>query len=445
MDVRELFDQNPWWKDKGLIEDDYDLVSWREKPHRWVPELVGRIGLEPFALHALTGPRQSGKTTLLKLLVKKLLDDGREPRSVFYFNCENLADYRELLEVLTAYLDFKGVNSVKSGIILLDEVTLPKEWYRAVKFLVDKGNLRNDVLIVTGSSSMEVKREVELFPGRRGRGRDFVVYPLSFRGFLKVVEPQLVQKIQPLSSIGEFDGKIMNALMFENELNNHLGVYMEYGGFPLSVANLHKSAEDAKKAYLSWIKNAVLKAERSDVIARQVGKVLVETLQTDLSWEGVSKKIEVKSPKTVSAYVGLLSSIFAVNILYNIDVSGKKIRFGRNKKVHFRDPLLLKIFEDWCMVKSLNRESAVAEALLVEHLVRMFPGNVFFWKNGFEIDAIAICKNQLYGFEMKWSEAENAHAKSLNQLKKFITVTKRGYSSKPLKVPLAVFLSLFEV
>ena len=72
---------------------------------------------------------------------------------------------------------------------------MPKEWYRAVKFLIDGGKLRNAVLIVTGSSSMAVKREVELFPGRRGRGRDFVAYPLSFRGFLKVVEPQLVQKI----------------------------------------------------------------------------------------------------------------------------------------------------------------------------------------------------------------------------------------------------------
>ncbi len=445
MDVRELFDQNPWWKDRGLIEKDFDIVRWGEKRHKWVPELVGEIALEPFALHALTGPRQSGKTTVLKLLVKRLLDKGREPRSIFYFDCENLADYRELLDVLTAYLDFKGVNSVKSGIILLDEVTLPKEWYRAVKFLIDKGNLRNDVLIVTGSSSMAVKREVELFPGRRGKGRDFVVYPLSFRGFLRVVGPQLVQKIPPLKSIEEIDGTAMNALMFENELNGHLGDYMEYGGFPLSVANLHKSKEDAKNAYLSWIKNAILKAERSDVIARQVGKVLVETLQTDISWEGVSKKIEAKSPKTVSAYVDILKSIFAVNVLYNIDVSGKKIRFGKNKKIHFRDPLLLEIFEDWCMVKSLSGDSAIAEALLVEHLARMFPDNIFFWKNGFEIDAVALCNEKLYGFEMKWSEAENAHAKSLNQLEKFVTVTKRGYSRKPLKVPLAVFLSLFEV
>ncbi len=445
MDVRELFDQNQWWKDKGLIKEDFDIVRWGEKRRKWVPGLVGEIGIEPFALHALTGPRQSGKTTVLKLLVKRLLDEGREPRSIFYFNCENLADYRELLEVLTAYLDFKGVNSVKFGIILLDEVTLPKEWYRAVKFLIDKGKLRNDVLIVTGSSSMAVKREVELFPGRRGKGKDFVVYPLSFRGFLRVVGPQLVQKIPPLESIKEIDGKAMTALMFENELNRHLGDYMAYGGFPLSVANLHKSKEDAKNAYLSWIKNAILKAERSDVIARQVGKVLVETLQTDISWEGVSKKIEAKSPKTVSAYVDLLKSIFAVNVLYNVDISGKKIRFGKNKKIHFRDPLLLEIFEDWCMVKSLSGDSAIAEALLVEHLARMFPDNIFFWKNGFEIDAVVLDKTRLYGFEMKWSEAENAHAKSLNQLGKFVVVTKKGYSKTPLKIPLAVFLSLFEV
>ncbi|MBI3413670.1 MAG: ATP-binding protein [Candidatus Aenigmarchaeota archaeon] len=435
---QEIFAQNPWWKDKNLIEEDYDIVKWKEKTHKWEPEIIEKINLEPFSFHIISGPRQAGKTTALKLLIRKLLGIT-DPKSVFYFNCESLADYKELLEVLDAYLEFKPKNSV----ILLDEITMPKEWYRAIKSLIDRGKFRDDVLIITGSTSIAVKREVELFPGRRGHGKDFIMYPLSFRGFVKVVGPDLAKRIQPIDKIGEIGERALNALMFEKELNRHLETYMEYGGFPLSVANLHNSKEEAKRTYLSWIKNAVLKAGRSDILARQIIKVLVETLQTNVSWEGISKKIEVKSPKTVAAYVDLLESIFVVNVLYNIDANSKKIRFGKNKKVHFRDPLLLEMLEEWCLVESENKKSAIAEALAVEHLTRAFPDRVFFWKNGFEIDVVVLEKGKLYGFEVKWSEKTDA--KSISQLKDFIVITKKEYSKKPLKIPLSVFLSLFDV
>lgn len=160
-------------------------------------------------------------------------------------------------------------------------------------------------------------------------------------------------------------------------------------------------------------------------------------------WENVSKKIDIRSPKTVAAYADLLCSIFAITILYNIDLNEKTIRFGKNKKVHVRDPLLLEIFENWSMIESKNKQSVLAEALVVEHLVRAYPDKVFFWKNGFEIDAVVAEGRNLYGFEVKWSE--KTEAKRLSQLRKFVIVTKNVYSKDPPKIPLAVFLALFDV
>lgn len=442
MDEQEFFEQNPWWKDKSLIEKDYDIVKWNEKKYKWIPEIIEQVNLEPFSLHVLSGPRQAGKTTTIKLLIKKLLKEN-EAKSIFFFSCEDIADYKELLEILNFYIQFKEANSIKSSIIMLDEITSPKEWYRAVKSLIDKGKFRNDVLILTGSSSINVRKEVELFPGRRGNGKDFVLYPLSFRSFLKVIDSELVKKLGCFNTIDDIHKKVLNSLMFEKELNKYLEKYMEYGGFPLSVASLDANKEEAKRVYLNWIKNAILKADRSDVIARQIIKVIVETLQSSISWETISKKIEIKSPKTASAYVELLKSIFAVNILYNLDLEGKKIRFGKNKKIHLRDPLLLEIFEEWCLIKSQNKISAIAESLVVEHLTRMFPERVFFWKNATEIDAIVLDKNKLYGFEVKWSE--KTVIKVPNQIKNIIVITKKEYAKSPLKLPLSVFLSIFDI
>ncbi len=439
---KEIFEQNLWWKGKDKIVDDYDIFRWNEKKHKWIPKIIDKITLEEPALHFLTGPRQAGKTTVLKLLIRKLLENGKNPLSIFYFNCEHLSDYKELINVLRFYIDFRENNSISNSIILLDEITLPREWYRAIKFLIDKGAFHRDVIILSGSSSISVRREVELFPGRRGKGKDYILYPLSFREFVGVFDNDLVAKIGVLNSLDDIEKKVLKAMIFQKELNKYLEKYIEYGGFPLSVVNVDRSKDEAKIVYLNWIKNAILKADRSDTIARQIVKVLLESMQSDVSWEGISKKIEIKSPKTVFAYVDLLKSIFAVNLLYNIDISGRRVRFGKNKKIHLRDPILFEIFEEWCLVEVKNKKPAIAEGLVVEHLNRMFPEWVFFWRNGFEIDAIVLDKKNVYGFEVKWSEKSDA--KGLPQLNRFYVITKDEYSKRG-KFPLAVFLSLFDV
>ncbi len=444
MDISILAEQNLWWKDPKAIEDDYDILRWKEKKHRWIPRVIGNIPLKPFALHILTGPRQAGKTTALKLFIRETLLKW-DPQSVFYFNCENLSDFKELTEILETYLQHKEEQAIQRSVIILDEITIPKEWYRAVKYLVDRGKLKSDILIITGSSSIAVKREVELFPGRRGNGRDFTLSPLSFREFVELMQPEIVGKL-PVFSADSLERSASQALLFRKELQRHLEKYMLHGGFPLSIADMGGSREEAKKAYLAWIKNTVLKAERSDILARQILKAVVETLQSTVSWEGIAKKIELKSPKTVAAYIDLLRSSFILNVLYNLDVNEKKIRFGKNKKIHIRDPLLLEILEEWCLINAENKQGAIAESLVVEHLMRYAPDNIFFWKNGSEIDALLLDKQRLYGFEVKWShKAEFKKEKIPQQLRTYVLITKQTYARKPLTIPLAVFLSLFDV
>ncbi|MEM3931964.1 MAG: ATP-binding protein, partial [Thermofilum sp.] len=187
---------NPWWKGKEAFEEDEDYKKWRQSSVRWVPQLLEEIELEAPALHFLFGPRQVGKTTLLKLLIGKLLQVVDNPRAIFYYRCDLLADYKELNSVLMEYLKIKRNEVLRVSFIFLDEVTFPREWYRAIKYMVDRGYLQNDIVVLTGSLSMYAKREVETFPGRRGRGRDYVLYPLSFREYIKVSRPDLYGKLE---------------------------------------------------------------------------------------------------------------------------------------------------------------------------------------------------------------------------------------------------------
>ena len=83
---------NPWWK----REPDLAVQRWSDLQVRWVPQEMSELSLSPFALNFLSGPRQVGKTTMLKLLINQLIVESRlDPRSIFYYSCDELSDYRE--------------------------------------------------------------------------------------------------------------------------------------------------------------------------------------------------------------------------------------------------------------------------------------------------------------------------------------------------------------
>lgn len=451
MEIGLLADQNIWWKGREKMDNDYDIARWMSKKHRWEPRILGEIGMEPYSLHIVLGPRQVGKTTAVKLLIRRLVAE-KDPRSVFYFNCEELADYKELSAALETYLEFREKSGIGGSFIFLDEITSPKEWYRSIKSLIDSGKFRNDVVVLTGSSSINLRGQAELFPGRRGKGRDFVLLPLSFREFIRVFRPDIHGKIEPANDMSakEIARKSAQAAVFTKELNALLEQYFARGGFPLSLDAEERT--EAGRAYLSWIKTEVLKAGRSDAIAREIIKVLLEKMQTPVSWEDISKDIEIKSPKTVAAYVQLLRSIFSIILLYHIDLSSKSIKFGKNKKVYPIDPVLLDVFEDWCMFRLKNKESILAESLAAMHLTRysaqkrgstLLDEGVFYWMGDTEIDIILNDGGAHRGFEVKWTDKFDV--KPQPHLKDFMVISKSRFSDNPAAVPLSIFLSLLDV
>ena len=191
---------NPWWRN----EDDISYRQWEKNEVRWVPEIIKRMTLKPFSLHFLTGPRQVGKTTAIRILIHQLIKK-RDPKSVFYYACDELNDYKELGEVLDDYLDTRDSWGIKKSVIFLDEITFVNEWWRALKNRIDKGDLRKEVIVVTGSASIDLLMQKELFPGRRGAGKDHVLNPLSFSAFIKV-RSGLEVGYGDLSSVGSERG-----------------------------------------------------------------------------------------------------------------------------------------------------------------------------------------------------------------------------------------------
>ncbi len=450
MEKSILVEKNPWWKGREHLAEDRDYEMWLKNPIRWLPSIVEEMELKPYSLHILLGPRQTGKTTAVKLIIQNLLEKAKDTRAVFYFRCDLLKDYKELLEVLNAYLDYREEAGIKTSYIFLDEVTAPEEWFRAIKELIDSNRLKNDVVVLTGSTSMKIKKTTELFPGRRGYGRDFILLPLSFREFVNVLNPELHKKLPLAKSLYDVRKACMNALPHINELSKLFEIYLKTGGFPLAVISWKKSGlvdEATKEAYLSWIKNDLYKAGKDESIAREITKAVLTKIPSRLSWEGISKEISVKSPKTVNSYLNVFTEMFLTHIAYYLDPNTGFVKFAKNKKIAFIDPLVYRILEDWCLIKMKDPEPVIVEGIVAAHISRVVGGStkvgeVYYWANSTEVDIVARTKEKIIGFEVKWEGKAEEKRLIVGRMKDVFVLSKSTFDPKRNILPIPLFLAV---
>ncbi len=338
---------NPWWHDDRWHMRDPHLSRLEAAEYRWRPGWLDRLSLVPPSLNFVLGPRQVGKTTGLKMLIRELVEGGADPRSVAYVDCDLIVDLRELRSTLTRL-------PARVDKVILDEVTGLEYWWRVVRGLIDGGFLARRAVVVSGSSSVRVRRYSESFVGRRGMGRDVEVLPLSFREF---------------ADVRGYGPSGLEAAFEE---------YLSVGGFPRSVNGDPSFEEEVP----DQIDREVARAGRSARIARQVIYQVVEKAPSALSYNSIAREIGV-SHVTVREYLELLEDLFVVGVAYWR--SGGRISFRKEKKVFFRDPMIPSALLG---PRGEVGEDALCEWVVQEHLLRRY-GEVYYYRDGYEVDAVA--------------------------------------------------------
>ena len=132
--------QNRWWLDPSEIDRDRLLRKLREAPLRWEPPLPFRF--ERDAVYTLRGPRQVGKSTVLKRQIAGLIANGWPARRLLYLDVElaGLETARDLVTAIRDYLESERSPSIPNSdarlVIFLDEVTRVADWAGAIRGLV---------------------------------------------------------------------------------------------------------------------------------------------------------------------------------------------------------------------------------------------------------------------------------------------------------------------
>ena len=202
---------------KGIIQQRLaDAVSMD------IPNLVERecrVPKIPNKVYAVIGMRRSGKTYYLYQTMKHFLEQGIDRFRLVYFNFEDerLADmtFRDLHWISDEYYAMYPEARNDKIYFFFDKIQLVEGWEKYVRRLMDSENVQ---IYVSGSSAKMLSREIA--SSLRGRSVEAIVYPYSYREFLKSRDIDVPQSLRRIN-------KQMRSL-----LENQLLMYLRNGGFP---------------------------------------------------------------------------------------------------------------------------------------------------------------------------------------------------------------------
>ncbi len=187
---------------------------------------------------AIKGPRQSGKTTLLRMIRDRLLNDGKTTEErIVYATFEDRGELDAFSVNPKEYI-LRHLKGTSRHYFLLDEAQYCKEIGRKLKLLFDLYD--NVKFFVTGSSSLELKNETGKY--LVGRMLEFELLPLSFEEFLNFKDPKLSElyvawnrKLIDLIVNGAPLESRRSTDIIGGEISTLLNEFITFGGYPAIV------------------------------------------------------------------------------------------------------------------------------------------------------------------------------------------------------------------
>jgi len=453
----ELQIQNPWWINPKAIEDDEKVKEALSKKQKVIYHFDSKKNT------IILGPRQVGKTTMLKLFVYDLIKKGVNPKNILYFSCEPLSEKKDLIDVFS---DFDRISSELKGkkYIFLDETTQIKDWELAVKYFLETKFSKNKTLIATGSNALLLKRGSERLPGRNINVELFL--PLTFREFLlnfgsdelKSILEKNVIHYEDLINMKKLSSKTTRLLPFLDELNAKLYVYLKTGGFLKPIYEFlekNKINEETYEVYVKWILGDLGKLNKKENIFKSMLRGIIKNYCSKFSLLSFAKEMEIPSHVTVSDYLNALQSLLLINNLYQVDLSKKLPIFRKERKCYFIDPFLYSVFRGYTIGKyqdySDRLEDKLLQGIVCEAFSRLnrqyldISHFLWFYTKKKETDFVVRVKNELIGVELKWqSRVGKKDFSNFYCFKKRVLLSKKDFNVENglLIMPIGIFLGL---
>lgn len=344
----------------------------------------------------IIGPRQSGKTTLLMMLIHQLSAQGVSPQRTYYINLDTIGVAEQFKNPMLLVDQIEHTRRSGERVFLfIDEAQRLENPGRFLKGVYDLD--KNIKLFASGSSALELRSKIKEF--LTGRKRETYIYPLSFKKFIHF-ENKL-----PAGLLSPSEGKLETAtvetwLQNEKMYGPYLTRVMEdmalYGGYPavLTARNLDERQEELAEIYQSYVKKDIIEylklgnAETFNhlvkVLAAQVGNLLNKSEICSLLGSNAV---------TITKYMNILAETYIAGYLPPF-VSNRRNEVKRAHKCFFIDNGLRNhSLRQFNRLENRPDRGALVENLVFSELVKndaLLKEELFFWrsKGGAEVDFV---------------------------------------------------------
>lgn len=263
------------------------------------------------AVKVITGLRRSGKSSILELFRKYLVDTGVSPQNIFYMTFESLANRNKTYQQV--YDEIIAFSKKTSGkiYIFLDEIQQIEKWELMVNSL--RIDIDSDIYI-TGSNAYLLSSQLSTYLS--GRYVEIKVLPLSFKEFV---------------SFNTFNAAMTNEEKF--------ALYLKYGGMP-ALTEYDFDNESAIFGVLEGIFTTVVMEDiikqasvREPVTLDKIINFLADNIGNSVSTNNIknilaqdqeNKEQKKATTTTVDNYIKLLENAYVFYSASRYDVKGKE-------------------------------------------------------------------------------------------------------------------------
>ncbi|GBD93420.1 archaeal ATPase [bacterium BMS3Abin05] len=326
MNIIETFKyQNPWRTNLQFQIQPYFERAVTLEIAKWLhePEII-----------VITGPRQSGKTTILFKLIENLISNKVPAKSIFYFNCDDLG-VRSIFKNIPDLVQFVNrMTEDSKPFLFIDEIQRVENPGLFLKQLYD---LRLGYkILVSGSSSLEIRSKIKEY--LTGRKIQFIVFPFDFPEFLAAsgnfTELLKVQRHEIVSNFSHFDR------IWGTALENSLKQYLMFGGYPRQLLT---DLSDKKRVLIKEIFDSYINKDVTDFLRIEniTGFNKLVQLVALTSGQIINKSNLALNAginyQTLEKYLQILQDTFVIETVHPF-FSNKSKEIVKNPKIYFLDP-----------------------------------------------------------------------------------------------------------
>jgi predicted AAA+ superfamily ATPase len=338
-------------------------------------ELLKRIHQGKLLL--VVGPRQVGKTTLMRQLLKQLNIEG------LWLNCDNPDDRLSLQEAtMTSLQSLIGDRKL----VFIDEAQRVQNIGLTLKLLTD--NFPEVQVIASGSSALDLANTIN--EPLTGRKREFQLYPFS------------TEELSLHTS--------------EREEKRLLEDRLIYGFYPEVINHPADAQEALGEITASYLYKDLLSLEdvRKPAILQKLLLALALQVGSEVTYNDLGNTIGIDK-ETAEKYMDLLEKAF---VIFRLNSFSRNMRreIKKSRKIYFWDNgirnAIINNFNSLELradVGALWENFIISERMKYLAYHRIFT-NVYFWRTttGKELDWLEERGGKLYAFEAKWNPERRA-------------------------------------